>query len=135
MTLIANVANPCALKKDRCLNCHSHFSTVRPFIKEAALSKRFLKDLKDPAEAQSIANAVLDCSSVDFFELHKFEETVNGNMIFCAKKEGVHLVYSVDPKMRLVFLRAFQNYSEYGKFLADRREVLKALANASTMER
>jgi mRNA-degrading endonuclease RelE of RelBE toxin-antitoxin system len=120
--------NPCALKKDHCVNCHSHFLAVRPFIKEAVISRRFIKDLKDQREVESVVNAVLDCSSVDFFELHKFEESLNGNLIFRAKKEGVHLVYCVDKQMRIIFLRAFKNYSEYSKFLEDKREVMKVLS-------
>ena len=87
-----------------------------------------MKDLKDEQEVNSIVNAVLDCSSVDF-ELHKFEESLDGNLIFRAKKEGVHLVYCVDKQMRIVFLRAFHNYSDYGKFLEDKREVKRQLAN------
>jgi mRNA-degrading endonuclease RelE of RelBE toxin-antitoxin system len=111
------------------VNCHSHFLAVRPFIKESVISKRFIKDLKDEQEVESIVNAVLDCSSVDFFELHKFEESMDGNLIFRAKKEGVHLVYCVDKQMRIVFLRAFKNYSEYSKFLEDKQEVMKVLSH------
>lgn len=128
MKVITNFTNPCAIKKDHCVNCHSHFLAVRPFIKEAVISRRFMKDLKDEQEVNSIVNAVLDCSSVDF-ELHKFEESLDGNLIFRAKKEGVHLVYCVDKQMRIVFLRAFHNYSDYGKFLEDKREVKRQLAN------
>jgi mRNA-degrading endonuclease RelE of RelBE toxin-antitoxin system len=128
LKLLTNLENPCALKKDHCVNCHSHFLGVRPFIKEAVISRRFIKDLKDQREVESVVNAVLDCSSVDFFELHKFEESLNGNLIFRAKKEGVHLVYCVDKQMRIIFLRAFKNYSEYSKFLEDKREVMKVLS-------
>ncbi len=91
--------------------------SIRPFIKTAVISKHFIKDLKDEKEVESIVNDVLDCSKTDFYELHKFEESINGNLIFRAKKEGVHIVYCVDKQMRLVFLRAFRNYNEYGKFL------------------
>jgi mRNA-degrading endonuclease RelE of RelBE toxin-antitoxin system len=128
LKVLTNLVNPCALKKDHCVNCHSHFLAVRPFIKEAVISRRFIKDLKDQREVESVVNAVLDCSSVDFFELHKFEESLNGNLIFRAKKEGVHLVYCVDKQMRIIFLRAFKNYSEYSKFLEDKREVMKVLS-------
>jgi hypothetical protein len=40
----------------------------------------------------------------------------------------VHLVYCVDKQMRIIFLRAFKNYSEYSKFLEDKREVMKVLS-------
>ena len=111
------------------MNCHSHFMSIRPFIKEAVISKHFFKDLKDEKEAESIVNDVLDCSNIDFYELHKFEESLDGNLIFRAKKEGVHIVYCVDKQMRIIFLRAFRNYSEYGKFLEDKKEIKKLLAH------
>ncbi len=103
---------------------------IRPLIKAAVVTRHFVKDLKDEAEMKSIVNDILDCSNVDFYELHKFEENIDGNLIFRAKKEGIHIVYLVDKKMRLVFLRAFRNYSEYGKFLEDKREIRKMILNA-----
>jgi mRNA-degrading endonuclease RelE of RelBE toxin-antitoxin system len=127
--IYTNLENPCALKKDHCVNCHSHFLAVRPFIKEAVVSKRFFKDLKNNEEMQSIVNDILDCSQVDFYELHKFEESLEGNLIFRAKKEGVHVVYCVDKQKRIIFLRAFKNYGEYGKFLENKREIKKLLSN------
>ena len=120
--------NPCALKKDFCVNCHSHFMAIRPLLKTLVISRHFIKDLKDGVEADSIVSGVLDCSSVDFNELHKFEENINGNLIFRAKKDGIHIVYCVDKKMRIIFLRAFKNYSEYGKFLEDKKEIKKMIA-------
>ncbi len=123
-------ANPCIVKGDHCVNCHSHFMNIRPLIKAAVVTRHFVKDLKDEAEMKSIVNDILDCSNVDFYELHKFEENIDGNLIFRAKKEGIHIVYSVDKKMRLVFLRAFRNYSEYGKFLEDKREIRKMILHA-----
>ena len=111
------------------MNCHSHFSSIRPFIKEAVISKHFIKDLNNEEEAELIVNDVLDCSNTDFTELHKFEESLDGNLIFRAKKEGVHIVYCVDKQIRIVFLRAFRNYSEYGKFLEDKKEIKNLLAH------
>jgi mRNA-degrading endonuclease RelE of RelBE toxin-antitoxin system len=104
--------------------------TVRPLIKSIVVSKHFLKDLKDEEEAKSIVKDVLDCSNVDFVELHKFEENVDGNLIFRAKKQGRHIVYCVDKKMRIIFLRVFKNYGEYGTFLEDKREIKKMIAHA-----
>jgi hypothetical protein len=54
----------------------------------------------------------------------------NGYLIFRAKKQGVHVVYGVDRQMRIVFLRAFRNYSEYGKFLEDKEEIKKMIEHA-----
>ena len=103
--------------------------SIRPFIKVAVISKHFIKDLKNEEEAESIVNDVLDCSNTDFYELHKFEESIDGNLIFRAKKQGVHIVYCVDKQMRIIFLRAFRNYSEYGKFLEDKKEIKKLIAH------
>jgi mRNA-degrading endonuclease RelE of RelBE toxin-antitoxin system len=103
---------------------------IRPSIKTVAISKHFIKDLKDKEEVDSIVSGVLECSSIDFSELHKFEENVDGNLIFRAKKDGIHIVYCVDKKMRIIFLRTFKNYSEYGKFLEDKKEIKKMIARA-----
>ena len=100
---------------------------VRPFIKEVVVTKRFLKDLNDEEKAKSIVKDVLDCSNVDFSELHKYEESVDGNMIFRAKKEGTHIVYGVDKRMRIIFLRALKNYSEYRQILEDKKEVRRMI--------
>jgi mRNA-degrading endonuclease RelE of RelBE toxin-antitoxin system len=122
--------NPCTERKDFCVNCHSHFMTIRPHIKSAAVTKRFFKDLKDSNEAQSIVKDVLDCSNMDFYELHKFEEHIDGNMIFRAKKEGMHIVYCVDKNMRIIFLRAFRNFKEYEKFLENKKEIINLILHA-----
>ena len=106
--------NPCTDQKDHCLNCHSHFMAVRPHLTSVVVTKRFFKD-------------VLDCANADFNELHKFEEHVNGCMIFRAKKEGMHIVYCVDKNMRIIFMRVFKNFKEYEKFLDDKREMGKLI--------
>jgi mRNA-degrading endonuclease RelE of RelBE toxin-antitoxin system len=122
--------SPCGFKKDHCLNCHSHFMAVRPLIKAAVVSRHFIKDLKDEEEMNSIVKDILDCSNIDFFELHKFEENIDGNLIFRAKKARIHIVYAIDKQMRIVFLRAFKNYSEYGKFLEDKKEIEKMILHS-----
>jgi mRNA-degrading endonuclease RelE of RelBE toxin-antitoxin system len=119
--------NPCAMKKDFCINCHSHFMTIRPSLKTLVVSRHFVRDLKDKEEMNSIVNGVLDCSNADFNELHKFEEDIDGNLIFRARKDGIHIVYCVDKKMRIIFLRAFKNYNEYKRFLDDRKEIEKMI--------
>jgi mRNA-degrading endonuclease RelE of RelBE toxin-antitoxin system len=101
----------------------------RPLIKTAIVSKRFIKDLKNEKEAKSIVNEVLDCSNIDYYELHKFEENIDGYLIFRAKKEGTRIVYCVNKEMQLIFLRAFKNYKEYGKFLEDKKEIKTAMLN------
>lgn len=98
---------------------------IRPSIKSIAVSRHFIRDLKNEEEMNSIINSVLDCSDLEFTELHKFEENIGGNLVFRAKKEGRHIVYGVDRKMRIVFLRAFRNFSEYKKFLDDKKEIRK----------
>ncbi len=99
-------------------------------IKTLVISKHFMKDLKDEEEMESIVSGVLDCSNADFHELHKFEENIDGNLIFRAKKGGIHIVYCVDREMKIIFMRAFKNYSEYSKFLEDKKEIKKIIARA-----
>jgi mRNA-degrading endonuclease RelE of RelBE toxin-antitoxin system len=124
------LGNPCKEKKDFCINCKSEFMMVRPLIKEVAISRHFVRDLKDSEEMNSIIKDVLDCSHLEFTELHKFEENLNGNLIFRAKKEGTHIVYCVDKKLRIIFLRAIKNYTEYKKFLEDKKEIKKMISHA-----
>ncbi len=124
--------NPCTLRKGFCVNCHSHFMTVRPLLRSIVVSKRFLKDLGSEDETRLLVRDILDCSNADFTELHKFEENVDGNMIFRAKKAGVHFVYCVDQKMRIIFMRAFRNYSEYAKFLENKKEIKKMIRTYHT---
>jgi mRNA-degrading endonuclease RelE of RelBE toxin-antitoxin system len=123
--------NPCVMEKDFCINCHSHFKTIRPLIRTIAISRHFIRDLRGQEEVDSIVSNVLDCSGLDFSELHKFEEDIDGDLIFRAKKGGTHIVYCVDKKMRIIFLRAFKNYSEYGNFLRNKKEIKKMIARVS----
>jgi mRNA-degrading endonuclease RelE of RelBE toxin-antitoxin system len=115
--------NPCAIRKDFCVNCHSHFLAVRPRIMSVLITKRFFSDVRDEKEAKSIVKDILDCSNVNFSELHKFEGHINGNLIFRAKKGGIHIIYCVDKNMRIIFLRTFKNYKKYGKFLENKKEI------------
>jgi mRNA-degrading endonuclease RelE of RelBE toxin-antitoxin system len=116
--------NPCVTKKDFCVNCHSHFMAIRPSLKTLVISRHFTRDLKDKEQIDSIVNGILDCS-VDFNELHKFEEGIDGNLVFRAKKDNMHIVYYVDKKMRIIFLRAFKNYNEYKKFWTTGKKLRK----------
>jgi len=124
-----NIGNPCTERKDFCINCSSHFMTVRPSIRSLAISKRFVRDLKDEEKVTSIINDVLKCSHLEFHELHKFEKNIGGNLIFRAKKEKLHIVYSVDKKLRIIFLRAIKNFTEYKNFLGNRKEIMKTITS------
>jgi mRNA-degrading endonuclease RelE of RelBE toxin-antitoxin system len=121
------IESPCEQKKTFCVNCHSEFTKIRPLIKEVIVTKHFVRDLKDKEEADSIVKGILDCSNLEFSELHKFEENIYGNLIFRAKKGNVHFVYFVDKKRRIIFLRAFDNFTEYKKFLDDRKSIRRIL--------
>ncbi len=103
---------------------------IRSSIKSVAISKRFLRDLKDEEKVASIIKDVVGCSHLEFHELHKFERNVDGNLIFRAKKENLHIVYGVDKRLRIVFLRAMKNFSEYKNLLRSSKEILKIMHSA-----
>ncbi|MCW4018438.1 MAG: hypothetical protein NWF00_07145 [Candidatus Bathyarchaeota archaeon] len=46
------------------------------------VTKRFFKDLKDDQKIQSTVADVLDCSNLNYHEMHKFEEIVGGALGF-----------------------------------------------------
>jgi mRNA-degrading endonuclease RelE of RelBE toxin-antitoxin system len=124
MELHVKLENSCSERKLFCVNCHSHFMAMRPLIKGVVVSKHFIKDLKDQDKINSIIQDVLDCSHSNFTELHKFEEHIGGNLVFRAKQEKLHIVYCIDKNMRIVFLRAFKNFTQYKKFL-DKKNGIK----------
>lgn len=103
MDINIKLDNPCDERKDFCINCHNHFMTIRPFLRGIVVSKHFIRDSKDKEKMNSIIKDILDCSHLEFNELHKFEEHINGNLIFRAKKEQLHIVYCINKKMRTVF--------------------------------
>ena len=96
---------------------------VRPLLKEVIISKHFKRDLKDEGKINSIIKSILDCSHLEFTELHKFEENIDGNLLFRAKKENLHIVYAIDKSMKIIFLRAIRNFEEYKKLLDNKREI------------
>jgi len=104
---------------------------IRPAIKSVAVSKRFLRDLKDEEMANSIIKDVLDCSNLEFHELHKFERNINGNLIFRARKGKLHVVYGVDKRMRIIFLTAMRNFTQYKKLLDNKKEIVRMIARAT----
>ena len=115
--------NPCNERKNFCINCNSHFMRVRPLLKEVTISKHFKRDLKDKERINSIIKNILDCSNLEFTELHKFEENIEGNMIFRARKENLHIIYCIDKSMRIIFLRAIKNFDEYRRLLESKKEL------------
>lgn len=121
------VDNVCEERKNFCINCNSHFMSVRPLIKNVVITKHFKKDLKNEEKINSLIRNILDCSHLEFNELHKFEENVNGILIFRAKKENLHIVYCVDKKMNIIFLRAIRNFDDYKKFLENKKEINKII--------
>ena len=113
----------CSEKTERCVNCHDHFEQLRPLVKEVIVSKHFKRD----APAFDV-NLVVDCKHEHFRRLHKFEETIEGNHIFRAVKDEKHIVYAIDKNHRLIFLRAFDSFEEYKKFLNDKKKILKIIS-------
>jgi mRNA-degrading endonuclease RelE of RelBE toxin-antitoxin system len=128
LELSLEIGNPCTHKKGFCNNCHSHFRMVRPMIKNVLIHKHFIRDLKrDQKKINSIVKSVLDCSHLEFHELHKFEKNIDGKMIFRAKREGIHYLYSIDKKNAetIIFLRAMKNYSQYKRLLSEKKQLRK----------
>jgi mRNA-degrading endonuclease RelE of RelBE toxin-antitoxin system len=108
--------------------------SLRPLIKGVIVSKHFMRDLKDTEKMNSIVNDVLDCSHLEFNELHKFEENIDGTLIFRAKRENMHIVYCVDKKIRLIFLRAISNFTEYEKFLDNRKKLKRIVREVNQIQ-
>jgi mRNA-degrading endonuclease RelE of RelBE toxin-antitoxin system len=126
------IRNPCSERRSFCVNCRSEFMLVRPSIKKFVISKHFVRDLKSQEKVNSIVRDVLDCSHLEFTELHKFEENMNGNLVFRAKKGDTHIVYCVDrTKMKIIFLRAIKNFTEYKRFLDNKKEIKKMIERSS----
>jgi mRNA-degrading endonuclease RelE of RelBE toxin-antitoxin system len=120
----------CASERPQCLNCHNQFLALRPLLAGVVVSKRFARDLKDNEKAFKVVADVLDCSNLNYGEMHKYETKIEGSLIFRAKQEGVHMVYAIDDQLRLVFLRAFRNFTEYGKFLGNRQEIKRLIMHS-----
>jgi mRNA-degrading endonuclease RelE of RelBE toxin-antitoxin system len=112
--------SPCNGSKIYCDNCNDHFSNLRGNVTEVTITKNFEKDLRDGAKRSAVISQILDCDSKDFHELHKFEFKAGQSYIFRAKKESVHVLYSISGST-LIFLRAIRNYSEYKRFLSELR--------------
>jgi hypothetical protein len=110
---------PC--NNERCLNCSEHFQELRPGISEVIVTSHFKKDAGD-----FDTNMILDCKHEYFTRLHRFEEKIEDAYIFRAIINRKHIVYAIQNN-KLIFLRAFSNFKEYGKYLADKKFILKQL--------
>jgi hypothetical protein len=130
MVIDIRVSDSCSIEKGFCTECSSHFMKLRPLIKEAIASKHFLRDVKDEDEANSIIQSVLDCSHMDFTELHKFEESIDGISLFRAKMGNSHIVYCIKGE-RVMFLRRIRNFDEYRKFIDDKKEIKRIIESIS----
>lgn len=109
-------------KTEKCLNCHEYFEQLKPLIKGIVVTKHFLKDAPD-----FNVEDILDSKHEFFTHLHKFEEKIDGNHIFRALKENMHFVYAVDRNYRVIFLRAFNNFKDYKRFLEDKKAIAKMI--------
>ena len=121
------VSDACRIRKEFCDTCNSHFMEVRPLIKDVIVSKHFRRDIKDEEKINSIIRSILDCSHMEFHEMHKFEENIDDNLIFRARKRGAHIVYCVTKDRRLLFLRLIKNYDQYKKLLEDKGMLRKMI--------
>ena len=107
---------------------------VRPLIRNAVVHKKFFRDLgKDKDRVDTVVRMILDCTNLEFHELHKFEKNVAGNLVFRAKKERTHFVYCVNKKKieTLLFLRAIANFTEYRRLLANEKQIARMATEIS----
>ena len=128
------LSNPCIKKKDFCLNCSSYFMTIRPMLKNVIVHKKFFRDLgKDKELVDSVVKLIIDCTSLEFHELHKFEKSVAGNLVFRAKQEKTHFVYCINKKNieTLLFLRAISNFPDYKRFLSNDQQIARMVTEIS----
>src|SRR3990172_12797783 len=97
-----------------CSSFNSRFGQLRPSIAEYKISKHLNRDVKNSVE---LISKILSCEHTCSSELHKFEKKIEDFSVFRAKIDGAHIVYAIDAKKILFFLRAFKNFSDYTKFL------------------
>jgi len=131
LELNIKTGNPCEEKKKFCKNCSHHYAEIRPSIKGIFVYNHFIKDAGSEEESESLIEKILKCSKIQFKELHKFEKHVDGFLIFRAKIDGTHVVYSIDKERKaMIFLRLFKNYSRYKKYLEDDSMITKSINRA-----
>ena len=107
-----------------CENCNNHFAQLKESIKEVIVSKHFKKDFPD-----FDPKVIIDAEHESHNRLHKYEEVLGGITLFRAIINHIHLVYVVDDKHRLIFLRAFKNFKNYGQFLSNKTNI-KEMVNS-----
>jgi mRNA-degrading endonuclease RelE of RelBE toxin-antitoxin system len=131
MNIDITISNVCKSKRGICENCSSHFMFVRPSINGVSVSRHFVKDMDgDEEQIRQLIMNVLDCSTEDFNELHKFEENIDGVLVFRTKAGKSHIVYAVSKEHRIIFLRKIKNFKEYKRFLEDKGEIRKMVASS-----
>ncbi len=131
LELNLKTGNPCKEKKEFCKNCSHHYADIRPSIRGVFVSNHFIKDTGGEEKSESLIESILKCSKIQFKELHKFEKHVGKFLIFRAKIDGTHVVYSIDKKKKdMIFLRLFKNYSRYKKYLEDDSMITKSINRA-----
>jgi len=106
------------------MECSSHFMHLRGSMLGYKISKHFEKEL---GNYQEIIGKILSCDAACFTELHKFEEKISDISVFRAKIDRVHIVYAIDKTGNAYFLRAFRNFSMYGRFLGDKKGIVKLI--------
>jgi len=100
----------------------NHFEQFRPLINKVIKTRHFERDLPN-----FDTDLILDSKHEHFTRLHKYEENIEGNHIFRALKDKIHIVYAVDKNHNLIFLRAFHNFREYMKFLDNKKIILEII--------
>jgi len=103
----------------------NHFEQFE--IRKVLISHHFHRDL--PGFDTSI---VIDSKHEQCTHLHKFEENIEGNHIFRALVNHMHIVYAVTPEHDLVLLRAFKNFKEYMKFLDDKKAIMHLISSPAS---
>lgn len=130
MDIDITIGDVCQSKRGICENCSSHFMFVRPSINGVSISKHFVKDMEgDEEQIRQLIMDIMDCSTEDFIELHKFEESIDGVLVFRAKRGKSHIVYCVNKEHRIIFLRKIKNFKEYKRFLEKKGEIGKMLTS------
>jgi hypothetical protein len=102
-----------------------HFHQFRDSLKNTVITKHFHRDMPDFDPEKVVGS---DAQT----HLHKYEENIEGNHIFRALLDHVHIVFAVTKQHDAVFLRAFHNFKEYKKFLEDKKAILHLISNSST---
>jgi hypothetical protein len=124
MNKILRLNLECPADSERCLNCNDIFKMLKPQVKEVIVSKHFIKDYPN-----FNIKPIIDCDHRYSKKLHKFEFKTEGSHVFRALIGKTHILYVVDRDFRLIFLRGFDNFLEYGKFLGNKKKLATIIQN------